>query len=39
VPITSKELGQCENLFGLFTDVNVAIDTWKGLTWAQVLPM
>ncbi len=39
IPTTSKDLTQCENVFSLFTDVNSSIDTWKQLTWSQVLPM
>jgi len=39
ISVSDKELTQCENLFGMYTDVTASIEAWKQLTWAQILPM
>ena len=39
IPICGKEIGMCENVFGLYTDVSNSIENWKSLNWSQVLPM
>ena len=37
IQLTRKEVGMCDGVFGVYTDVKNSIDGWKELQWSQVM--